>query len=110
MESRSVKKYFVSLKPEDQDSLLTELQELKDTSDYGLLERHVKQLDNKQGTCPYCQSLHYKKNGKDKEVQKYKCTNCDRSFTAYTGTWLAHIQKAFIDTVFKVNETGQKLR
>lgn len=93
MELSAVKKYFVSLKPETQESLLSELQDLKDTSDYGLLERHVKQLDNRQGTCPHCGSLHYKKNGKDKKVQKYKCTSCNRSFTAFTGTWLAHIHK-----------------
>ncbi len=93
MELSSVKEYFVSLSANAQNSLLTELQGLKDVSDYGLLERHESQLDNKQGVCPYCESLHYKKNGKDKKVQKYKCLQCNRSFTAYTGTWMAHIHK-----------------
>lgn len=93
MEASSVKEYFASLNPEAQSNLLAELQNLKDTSDYGLMDRHVKQLDNKQGVCPHCRSLRYKKNGNDKEVQKYKCTRCNRCFTAYSGTWLAHIHK-----------------
>lgn len=93
MELSSIKEYFVNLSPDIQSNLLLDLQNLQDTSNYRLLERHVEQLDNKQGTCPHCSSLHYRKNGKDKKVQKYKCTHCNRSFTAFTGTWLAHIHK-----------------
>jgi len=110
MELSSVKKYFLSLNPVAQDNLLSELQNLKDMSGYGLLERHVKQLDNKQGICPHCESLQYRKNGKDKEIQKYKCTSCNRSFTAYTGTWLAHIHKKHLLIPYlKLMKQGQSL-
>jgi len=68
VKSSSIQKYFVSLNPDEQDNLLSEHQNVKDTSSYGLLERHVKQLDNKQGTCPHCLSLRYKKNDKDKKM------------------------------------------
>ena len=52
----------MGLNPDEQDHLLSEFQNLKDASSYGLSERHVKQLDNKQGTCHHCGSLQYKKN------------------------------------------------
>lgn len=93
MKALSIKKYFSSLNLQEQERLLSELQDLKDTSDFGLLEVRVKQLDNKQGACPFCSSLKYKKNGKTKGVQNYKCKRCNKGFTAYTGTWLAHIHK-----------------
>ncbi len=110
MKSSSIQKYFVSLNPDEQDNLLSKLQNLKDTSSYGLLERHVKQLDNKQGTCPHCGSLRYKKNGKDKKIQKYKCANCNRCFTAYSGTWLAHIHKKHLLIPYlKLMKQGQSL-
>ena len=93
MKSSSIKEYFVSLSSDAQNSLLQELQVLKEVPDYNLLKHHVYQLNNKQGSCAHCESIHYKKDGKDKGIQKYKCKKCNRSFTAYTGTWMAHIHK-----------------
>ena len=93
MEILSIKEYFSGLAPKRQDSLLSELQDLKEASDFDLLEVRAKQLDNKQGACPRCGSLKYKKNGKRKGVQNYTCQSCKRGFTPYTGTWLAHIHK-----------------
>ena len=93
MEILSIKEYFSGLDAKRQDSLLSELQDLKDASDFDLLEVRAKQLDNKQGACPRCGSLKYKKNGKRKGVQNYTCQSCKRGFTPYTGTWLAHIHK-----------------
>ena len=93
MKQSKIKEYFLSLPSEAQDNFLSELHDLKDTSNYNLLEKRVIQLDNKQGICPHCGGLHYTKNGKDKKVQKYKCNSCTRNFTAFTGTWLAHIHK-----------------
>ena len=49
-------------------------------------------LDNKQGCCPHCKHLKYVKFGIDKGSQRYKCKSCSRSFTEYTGTWMAGLQ------------------
>jgi transposase-like protein len=92
-EISAIKTIFKKLSADAQDTILQELQEIKDTSDIGLLDIRAKQLDNKQGSCPHCGNLKYKKNGNSKGVQNYKCKSCDKSFTAYTGTWLAHIHK-----------------
>jgi transposase, IS6 family len=38
-------------------------------------------------TCPYCEGQGIVKNGRDRRgAQVYRCTDCDRSFTALTGT------------------------
>lgn len=50
-------------------------------------------LDVRASECPYCDSPKYCKNGKDKGSRRYKCNNCRRTFTEYTGTWLSGIHK-----------------
>ena len=50
-------------------------------------------LDNKLGCCPHCGHKKYVKFGIDKGSQRYKCKSCNRSFTEYTGTWMAGLQK-----------------
>ena len=50
-------------------------------------------LDNKQGCCPHCRHPKYVKFGIDKGSQRYKCKSCKRSFTEYTGTWMAGLQR-----------------
>jgi len=93
MDILKIKDFFKTLGNLTQSSLLSELQAIRDEVNYNLLENRYKQLNNKEGSCPHCQNLKYVKNGKLKGVQNYKCKKCNRSFTAYTGTWLAHIHK-----------------
>ena len=54
MKQSKIKEYFLSLPSEAQDNFLSELHDLKDISNYNLLEKRVIQLDNKQGVCPHC--------------------------------------------------------
>jgi transposase-like protein len=42
--------------------------------------------------CPHCHSTHFKKWGKAKEVQRYYCKNCHKSFINKTKTPLAKLQ------------------
>lgn len=51
------------------------------------------QLFNKQACCPHCGGKKYCKNGKDKGSQRFKCHQCGRTFTEYTGTWLDGLHK-----------------
>lgn len=50
-------------------------------------------LDNKQGSCPHCGHNKYVKFGFKSNSQRYKCKSCKRSFTEYTGTWMAGLHK-----------------
>lgn len=43
--------------------------------------------------CPHCESKLFVKNGKLREVQKYKCKVCCKVFTSKTGTSLHRLQK-----------------
>ena len=84
----------IDLNNNAQNSLLDEFTTIKDNSKFDLLSIREEQLNNKMGNCPHCNSLKYSKDGREKSgVQRYRCKSCNRSFNAYTGTWLAKINK-----------------
>lgn len=94
MDIDSIKSYFKDLDCTAQTSIIDELTMIKDNSDFNLLSIREEQLNNKQGNCPYCGSLKYSKDGREKSgVQRYLCKSCKRCFNSYTGTWLAKINK-----------------
>ncbi len=102
-----IKSHLLSLKPEEQSSLLKELQDLTGFSNkpkFDLSRRAL--LNNKQGSCPHCGHTKYVKYGIDKGSQRYKCKSCKRNFTEYTGTWLARLQRkdkvdAYVDLMLQ---------
>jgi transposase-like protein len=51
------------------------------------------QLYDKQACCPWCEGKKYYKYGMDKGSQRFKCKDCCRTFTEYTGTWLDGLHK-----------------
>ncbi len=64
-------------------------------------------LDSKSSECPHCDSSNYCKNGNDKGSRRYKCKDCKRTFTEYTGTWINGIHQkelipGFLRTMEKV--------
>jgi len=50
-------------------------------------------LINKQELCPHCGGRHYIRFGQMRGSQRFKCKDCGRTFTEYTGTWLDGIHK-----------------
>ena len=38
--------------------------------------------------CPHCLSEDTKKNGKQNNIQRYLCKNCDKTISLFTGTFL----------------------
>ena len=58
-----------------------------------ILSLRRQQLYDKQSCCPWCGDKKYYKNGKDKGSQRFKCRECKRTFTEYTGTWLNGLHK-----------------
>lgn len=89
-----IKEYFKTLSSSVQESLLSELMEVHLSNEtFGVQHSRREQLENKQGKCPHCHGGKYVKNGKNNEVQRYKCKTCNRFFTEYTGTWLAGLHK-----------------
>ena len=51
------------------------------------------QFYDKQGFCPWCEGKKYYRYGMDKGCQRFKCKDCLRTFTEFTGTWLDGLQK-----------------
>ena len=50
-------------------------------------------LLEKQGCCPHCGGSRYYRFGKDHGTQRFKCKDCGRTFTEYTGTWQQKLHK-----------------
>ena len=89
-----VKQYLFNLPTQERDNLLADIilnSELEDTAPTRLSRREL--LDNKQGECPHCGHAKYVKFGTDKGAKRYKCKSCCKSFTEYTGTWMAGLHK-----------------
>ena len=77
-----IKALFAELKLEEQQNLLIEL-ELKP----------VIKFNNTISQCPHCKSTHIIKHSKYKDSQRFKCKNCNRTFSPTTGTFLHSIKK-----------------
>lgn len=95
MDRETVKSQFMLLPSEVRKSLLSELQQLSsvERASLGFREYRRNLLDNKQGCCSHCGHTKYVRFGKDKGSQRYKCKSCNRSFTEYSGTWMAGLHK-----------------
>jgi len=80
-----------ALPSNQQSQLIVELTGKSTTQDFLLLRRE--QLINKQVGCPHCSSHKFYRYGKDKGSFRFKCKECNRTFTEHTGTWVAGIHK-----------------
>lgn len=100
MELSKIKTYFLTLSPNKRSKFLLELEGLLEADNpCGASGQRKKLLDNKLGSCPHCGHDKYVKFGIKSGSQRYKCKSCARSFTEYTGTWMAGIhQKDKIDS------------
>lgn len=79
----------------ERQELLKELEQLSTGSKTIVKSQESRRylLDNKLGCCAHCSHPKYVKFGTDKGSQRYKCKSCKRSFTEYTGTWMAGLQR-----------------
>jgi transposase-like protein len=59
----------------------------------GVFHNRCQALINKQESCPHCNGKHYYRYGKARGSQRFKCKDCSKTFTEYTGTWLDGIHK-----------------
>jgi len=91
MDIEEIKKQILALPLGDRQRLLREVEETVKVPKVQASRRH--QLDNRMGNCPHCGHKKYVRFGKDKGAQRYKCGSCRRSFTEYTGTWMAGLHK-----------------
>lgn len=84
---------FKTLSLKDQQEVLLELTQVNITESVSLIKSRGITLDNKAGYCPHCNSMNYVKYGSDKGSKRYMCKDCRKTFTEYTGTWMAKIHK-----------------
>jgi len=92
MDKQQIKEALLKLSPSERSALLSEVESEQDIHSK-VLAKHREQLNNKQGCCPHCGNNKYRKHGIDKGSQRYKCKRCGRTFTEYTGTWIARLHK-----------------
>jgi len=92
MDREALKKALLDLSQTDRTSLIKEVEQANSQHDSVIRTRRAK-LDNKQGKCPHCGSFKYNNFGMDKGSKRYRCKECKRTFTEFTGTWLSKIHK-----------------
>ncbi len=112
MSSTNIISQFKSLTQEQQKGVLQTIQRISDINDYGeILSLRGDSLDARAAECPHCDSHNYCKNGKDKGSRRYKCNDCGRTFTEYTGTWMSGIhQKDLIPAFLRTMERSLSLK
>lgn len=95
MDLLKIKQGLSSLSEAERLELLKELEQLSVNSVTSPKSQNSRRylLDNKLGCCAHCSHPKYVKFGIDKGSQRYKCKSCNRSFTEYTGTWMAGLQR-----------------
>lgn len=93
MNIEKLKDKILSLPKEDRERLLREVTDSDSKFNLTSILSRRHEFDNKTGVCPHCAHPKYVRFGKDKGAQRYKCKSCERSFTEYTGTWMAGIHK-----------------
>jgi transposase-like protein len=77
----------VTLSKEEQLHLILSLSNLVQ-EETGALRIRCTALINKQELFPNCCWKHCLRYGKARRAQRFKCKDCNRTFTEYTGTWL----------------------
>ncbi|NBC84077.1 MAG: IS1595 family transposase [Bacteroidetes bacterium] len=93
MDKSEIRATLLSLSQEERVALLSEIENEPTSHSLNILGQRREHLDNKIGCCPRCSGKKYRKHGKDKGSQRYYCNSCKKTFTEYTGTWLAGIHK-----------------
>jgi len=93
MTIKEIKSELLKLSKPDMQRVITEVQHIVGESVQSNFcsNSRRKLLNNKQGVCPHCGHNKYVKFGFKSKSQRYKCKSCMRSFTEYTGTWIAGI-------------------
>lgn len=92
MKISEIKSYFLTLSASERSELVRALQDIAESdAPAGVLVARREMLDNKQGSCPHCGHTEYVRFGSKSGSQRYKCKSCGRSFTEYSGTWMAGI-------------------
>lgn len=93
METKKLKEQILSLPVAQRERLLKEIEDLTQSSGMAAVASRRHEFDNKLGVCPHCSHHKYVRFGTDKGARRYKCKSCHRSFTEYTGTWMAGLQR-----------------
>lgn len=93
METENIKEHILSLPVAQRERLLKEIEDSVKNTDLTSIASRRHEFDNKLGVCPHCSHNRYVRFGQDKGAQRYKCKSCKRSFTEYTGTWMAGLQR-----------------
>ncbi len=91
MEYQQILAAIRTLPEAKQNQLISELAGKEIKQEY--ISNRREKLFNKQVGCPHCNSLKFYRFGKDKGSIRFMCKECKRTFTEYSGTWLAGIHK-----------------
>ena len=81
-----------SLSKEEQMQLVVSLMQPQ-SNEKNVFRSRCNALINKRASCPHCSGKHYIRFGQMRGSQRFKCKDCGRTFSEYTGTWLEGLHK-----------------
>lgn len=102
-----IKSLFSDLSENEKKKLLSDLNDISAIKTETLFELARKEFfENEVQKCPHCESKNYIGYGIDKGSKRFKCKECKRTFTEYTGTWLArlhdkHLAGKYVELLFE---------
>lgn len=87
-----IKTIFSGLSDFDKKKLLADLINISSTQKQSIFDTLRRDFFEKEvQKCPHCESRNFVGYGTDKGSRRFKCKECKRTFTEYTGTWLARL-------------------
>ena len=104
----NLKEEVLSLSPLNRTILLKDITDSLECNQITALASRGHILDNKMGECPHCGHDKYVRFVTDKGSQRYKCKSCKRSFTEFTGTWMAGLQRKDMISAYLVLMVKEK--
>lgn len=83
---------FLSMHEQEQKQLLADLHNVSDSQHESLYKEIRDQLfTNTVQKCAHCESPNFIGWGIDKGLKRFKCKDCNRTFTEFSGTWISHL-------------------
>jgi transposase-like protein len=85
--------YYNSLSEEHKREFIDKLYQMLIADGANALDYKGLKAQSVSPQCPYCKSIHIKKNGHQRGQQVYKCKNCGKNFRETTGTIIYYLHK-----------------
>jgi transposase-like protein len=103
---------FDSLPPDERKAFTAHVKAAAQAQGFNLSSLVTAKQNTDGIKCPHCNCMEVVKHGKRKNIQRYRCDDCHRTFSSVTGTFLQWTKKSFFTwkTFIKCMMEGHSVR